>query len=265
MHMDPLTDFDWAAHWRTLVDTRDAEAPIDPDLDFWASVAPHLAYDPAAADDDPLLQLIERYRGPGKTAIDAGAGAGRHAVPLADRLEWVTAVEPSEGMRAVIPHRDNLTVVASSWEDAEVAPADFVVCAHVLYFIPDPVPFVEKLTRSARERVFVFMRDREIINPSEHLFEVLTGRPRTRMPRAYDAWNLVHALGHDPAFETISYVTEQVYDDVDAALAECRYRLGAVWDERKARQWLEANLQPRDDGRLSYGGVMPAAIVHWTP
>jgi SAM-dependent methyltransferase len=265
MPLDPLTDFDWAAHWRELVETRDAEAPVDPDDDFWASVAPHLAYRPEDAADDPLLKLMDRYITPAKTAIDAGAGAGRHAVPLADRLEWVTAVEPSEGMRAEIPHRDNLTVVASGWEEAEVAPADFVVCAHVLYFIRDPVPFVEKLTRSARERVFVFMRDREIINPSEHLFEALTGRPRTRMPRAYDAWNLVHSLGLDPAFETVGYITEQVYYDLEAALAECRYRLSAVWDESKARAWLEANLRPRDDGRLTYGGEMPAAIVHWQP
>lgn len=263
--MDPLTDFDWAAHWRRLVETRDAEAPIEPGQDFWATVAPHLGYDPAAAADDPLLKVMDRYITPSKTAIDAGAGAGRHAVPLADRLEWVTAVEPSEGMRAEIPHRDNLTVVASGWEEAEVAPADFVVCAHVLYFIPDPIPFVEKLTRSARERVFVFMRDREIINPSEHLFEVLTGRPRTRMPRAFDAWNLAHSLGYDPAFETVSYITEQTYDSLESALAECRYRLSAVWDEEKARAWLEPKLQPRDDGRLSYGGEMPAAIIHWAP
>jgi len=49
---------------------------------------------------------MEPYLAPRKTLIDAGAGAGRHAVPLAERLEWVTAVEPSEGMRAEIPHVD---------------------------------------------------------------------------------------------------------------------------------------------------------------
>jgi hypothetical protein len=262
--MDPLTDFDWAEHWRQLVATREAEAPIDPDQDFWASVAPHLAYDPEAVADDPLLKVMEPYLDPRKTAIDAGAGAGRHSVPLADRLEWVTAVEPSEGMRAVIPHRDNLTVVASSWEDAEVAPADLVVCAHVLYFVADVGSFVEKLSRSAKERVFVLMRDRKFVAPSEPLFEVLTGKPRTRMPYAADAWNLVRSLGLAPVFETVEYETEQVYDDLDTAVAECRHRLSAVWDEDRARPWLEEHLVRRDDGRLGYKGEMVGGIVHWS-
>jgi methyltransferase family protein len=260
-----MTEFDWAALWRELVDAREREAPIDPNDDFWATVAPHLSFNPEEAAKDPLLKLMEPYLAPTKTAIDAGAGAGRHSIPLADRLEWVTAVEPSEGMRAEIPHRDNLTVVASSWEEAEVAPADFVVCAHVLYFVPDPVPFVRKLNASARERVFVFMRDRPMLAPSEQLFGALVGRPRTRMPQLYDCWNLLHALGIDADLTTVGYEIEQVYPTFDDALAECRYRLSAVWDDAKARAWLEQNLRRRDDGSFTYGGEMVAGIVHWQP
>jgi len=263
--IDPLTDFDWAAHWRALVDAREAEAPIDPGSDFWASVAPHLTYDPAAAAEDPLLRALEPYLDPRRTAIDAGAGAGRHAVPLADRLEWVTAVEPSEGMRAAIPHRDNLTVVAGTWQEADVAPADLVVSAHVLYFVADPVPFIEKLTASARERVFVLLRDRPIASPSEPLYEVLTGRPRTRMPHASDLWNLLRWMRIRADFEYVEYESRQVYPELDSALEECRQRLAAVWREDAAREWLERNLEPLEDGRLGYGGDMVAGIVHWRP
>jgi hypothetical protein len=265
MPIDPLTDFDWASHWRGLVDEREREVPVDPAQDFWAPPIRSLHYDPEQAARDPLLQVVAPYLGPRKTAIDAGAGAGRHAVPLAERLDWVTAVEPSEAMRGRIPHRDNLTVIGSSWEDAEVAPADLVVCAHVLYFVPEPVPFLHKLEASALERVFVFMRDLPMLTPSESLYQALTGKARTRMPQLYDLWNLLRSLGIEADVDIVEYEIEQLYADLDEAAAECRHRLGAIWREEEGRAWLGANLTARGDGMLNYGGAMTAGIAHWRP
>ena len=265
MAEDPLTDFDWAAHWRRLVDEREREVPVDPHADFWKRPARSLQYDPDAAADDPLLRVMEPFLGPRKTVVDVGAGAGRHAVPLADRVDWVTAVEPSEGMRALIPHRDNLTVVASGWEDAVVAPADLVISAHVLYFVADPVAFVEKMARTARERVFVNLRNRPMLTPSESLYEVLTGGPRTRMPQLYDLWNLLQSLGVDADVEFFDYEMAQVYEDLEEALEEVRLRLGGVWREDEGRAWLEGKLERRRDGMLTFGGPMTGGIVHWRP
>lgn len=265
MALDPLTDFDWPAHWRRLVEAREREVPVDVTGDFWAPIAPRLRYDPAEAANDPVLKVMAPYLDSRKTAIDAGAGAGRHTIPLAERLDWVTAVEPSEAMRALIPPRDNLTVVAGTWQDAEVAAADLVLCAHVLYFVPDPVPFIEKLDAAARERVFVVMRDREMLAPGEQLYAVLTGRPRTRMPQLYDAFNLVRSLGRDVDVETFEYEVHNVYADLEEAVAESRHRLGAAWREDEGRAWLQANLRAEQDGKLAYGGQMVAGVVHWPP
>lgn len=262
---DPLTDFDWVALWRHLVAEREREVPLDPDQDFWAPRVRSLLYDPATAWDDPLLKVMEPHLGSRKTAVDAGAGAGRHAVPLAERLDWVTAVEPSEAMRGRIPHRDNLTVVASSWEDAEVAPSDFAISAHVLYFVPDPVPFIEKLEASARERVFVLLRDRSLVTPSEPLYEVLTGRPRTRLPQLFDFWNVLHTLGVRADLQFFEYYSEQVYDSLEEAASECRFRLRSVWRDEDGLAWLERNLERRPDGSLTYGGDSVAGVVQWQP
>lgn len=259
-----MTDFDWPGHWRQLVTEREREVPVDPAQDFWTGPVRSLLYDPATAWDDPLLKVMEPHLAPRKTAVDAGAGAGRHAVPLAERLDWVTAVEPSEAMRGRIPHRDNLTVVASRWEEAEVAPADFAISAHVLYFVADPVAFVRKLEAAARERVFVILRDRSLVTPSEPLYEVLTGRPRTRLPQLYDFWNLLHALGVRADVQFFQYRSAQVYADLDEAVSECRFRLGAAWrDEGVA--WLEQNLESREDGLLAYGGDSVAGVLSWQP
>lgn len=261
---DPLTDFDWAELWRGLVDAREREVPVEPGQDFWASTPRSLLYDPATAWDDPLLKVMEPFLDRRKTAVDAGAGAGRHALPLAERLDWVTAVEPSEAMRSRIPHRDNLTVVASGWEDAEVAPADFAISAHVLYFVRDPVPFIQKLDATARERVFVMLRDRSLVTPAEPLYLHLAGRPRTRLPQLYDCWNLLHSLGIRAEVTFFEYPVEQVYSDLEEAVAECRHRLGSVWRE-EAVTWLRENLERRADGMLVYGGDSVAGVLHWRP
>jgi 2-polyprenyl-3-methyl-5-hydroxy-6-metoxy-1,4-benzoquinol methylase len=148
-----VRSIDWVERWRSLVAERAAAAKGHTDPKYWDRRAPTFARSTQARSDF-FLDVVAPYLSPRKTLIDVGAGAGRHAVPLAERVEWVTAVEPSEGMRAQIPHRDNMTVVASTWEDAVVATADLVICCHVLYGVADPEPFITKLDRSARERVW---------------------------------------------------------------------------------------------------------------
>jgi SAM-dependent methyltransferase len=186
--LDPVVDFDWAEHWRRLVVSNVSNvgaglaAPSDP----WKDRATEY-HATRGSDWQPLLQVMEPWLDRRKTAVDVGAGTGRHAVPLAERLDWVTAVEPSDAMRSLIPPLDNLTVIASSWEDAEVAPADLVICSHVLYAVAEPVPFIEKMESCARERVFVFMRD----GPGAHEGEI-------RQPRFQDLYNLLRQMGVSP-------------------------------------------------------------------
>src|SRR6516225_5112644 len=153
-----MPEVDWIKRWGQIVEAREKEAAGHSDPAYWDRRASSFARSTQSRVDD-FLKVLEPYLSPRKTLIDVGAGAGRHAVPLSRRLEWVTAVEPSEGMRARIPPRDNITVIASTWEDAEVAPADLVICSHVMYGVADPVAFIQKMNRSARDRVFVMIRE----------------------------------------------------------------------------------------------------------
>lgn len=257
-----------AQAWKELVESREAQSTGARQPRYWDRRASGFAFTSAwgkSGRGDPFLDFLEPWISPTKTVLDVGAGAGRQAGPLAERVEWVTAVEPSEGMRALIPTHDNMTVIASTWAEAEPQKADLVICSHVLYGVAEPVPFVEKLERAARERVFVVMRDREMLAPGEQLYAVLTGRPRTRMPQLYDAFNLVRSLGRDVDVETFEYEVHNVYADLEEAVAESRHRLGAAWREDEGRAWLQANLRAEQDGKLAYGGQMVAGVVHWPP
>jgi methyltransferase family protein len=207
---------------------------------------------------------VAPYLSPSKTLIDVGAGAGRHALPLAERLEWVTAVEPSEGMRAQIEHRDNMTVVASSWEDAAVAPADLLICSHVLYGVEDPVRFIAKMEASARERVFIMLRE----SPMAHLGAVVRERmlgQEPRLPRFSELFMLLMQMGIAPDVRFTTYPNPQRYGRIEEALADCQAMIGDRWDEQKGRAIVESLLEADGDELLFRGDVTLTGIAHWQP
>jgi len=256
-------DIDWVERWRNLVRQRSG-SPSRPDPNYWDRRAPSYARTTRGRRDD-FLSVVEPYLSARKTLIDAGAGAGRHAVALAERLEWVTAVEPSEGMRAQIPPRDNMTVIASTWQDAEVAKADIVICCHVLYGIEEAVPFVAKLQASARERVFVMLREGPMPHPATVLRERLTGAPGLPMPRFSDLFMLLMQMDIAPDVTFVRYPVVNRYIDMDEALNDCRMLVGSDWDETRARTLLGEMLSKDGDDLVFDSGVALSGIAHWQP
>jgi SAM-dependent methyltransferase len=261
--MDAVLDVDWAAHWRSLVLAREAQTGPPATDDWWAPRAKLFARLMRAQADDPILRFLEPWLRPSATLLDVGAGTGRHTNPLAPRLDWVTAVEPSQAMREHLEPAANVTVIGSRWEDADPAPADLVLCAHVLYPVAEAAPFIEKLERFARERVFIWMRDSPNAMPAEAM-----ARPeRGREPWLRDCLLLLRQLGIEPEMWLgTAPPTAFRYGSLDEAMAQCRSHLGLAWDEARGRAWLEANLRPDEDGTLVYRpGDVTTGVLHWKP
>jgi hypothetical protein len=256
-------EIDWFESWRSLVVERAAAAKGHSDPKYWDRRAPTFARS-TQARSDAFLDVVAPYVSPRKTLIDVGAGAGRHSIPLAEHVEWVTAIEPSEGMRAQIPHRDNMTVVASSWEDAAVAPADLLICSHVLYGVEDPVSFIAKMEVSARERIFIMLRE----SPMAHLGAIVRDRmlgEEPRLPRFSDLFMLLMQMGIAPDVTFTSYPNPQRYSGIEEALADCQAMIGDRWDEEKGRAIVNGLLQPDGDELVFEGDVTLSGIAHWQP
>ena len=260
-----MKEIDWIKRWGHIVEARESsQSAGHSDAGYWDRRAASYARSTQSRVDD-FLRVLDPYLSPHKTLIDVGAGTGRHSLPLAERLEWVTAVEPSEGMRSHITPRDNITVIASSWEDAEVAPADLVICSHVLYGIADPVPFIAKLERSARERVFVMMRESDLPHPAAEVRRRLQRDGYARLPRFSELFMLLLQMGIAPEVDFLSYPITTRYSDIDEALIDVRAMFGEGWDEHAGRTALDAILRP-DGGHLVFdGGVALSGIAHWQP
>ena len=259
-----MQEIDWAVHWRQVVVDRATLAAGHADSRYWDRRASSFARSTHQRSDE-FLKVLEPYLSPRKTMIDVGAGTGRHATPLAARLEWVTAVEPSEGMRSHIPALDNMTIVASTWEEAEVAPADLVISSHVMYGVAEPVPFLEKMQRSARERVFVMMRESDLPHPAAELRRRLVGGTGPRLPRFSELFMLLVQMSIAPDVTYLRYPIITRYADMEEALTDCRALFGEGWDEAAARAALEELLK-REDGELVFdGGMALSGVAHWKP
>jgi hypothetical protein len=259
-----MEEINWAERWKRVVADRATLAAGHADPGYWDRRAPSFARSTQARADD-FLQVLEPYLSPTKTLIDVGAGAGRHAVPLAGRLEWVTAVEPSQGMRAQMAPRDNMTVIASTWEDAEVAPADFVICSHVLYGVAEPVAFIKKMNDVARERVFVMMRESDLPHPAATVRRRLLGDAGPRLPRFSELFMVLLAMGIAADVRFIRYPMSTHYSDMEEAVVDVRALVGEGWDEAQGRAELEQVLRRDGDDLVFDGGIVLTGVAHWKP
>ena len=259
-----MAEINWTERWKRVVADRATLAAGHADPGYWDRRARSFARSTQARADE-FLQVIEPYLSPSKTLIDVGAGAGRHAGPLAGRLEWVTAVEPSQGMRAQIAPRDNMTVIASTWEDAAVAPADFVICSHVLYGVAEPVSFIEKMNDAARERVFVMMRESELPHPAAVVRKRLLGDEGPRLPRFSELFMVLLEMGIAPDVRFLRYPMTTHYSDMEEAVIDVRALVGEGWDEAKGRAELEELLRREGDDLVYDGGIVLTGVAHWKP
>ena len=199
-----------ATRWRETVERRQrqmdaAYAAIGrTSADYWTrrignrpSMLQHIA-DPG----DPTMVAMRPFLSTSTTVLDVGAGAGRYALALAPHVASVVAVEPD---KAMVPRLEsairetgagNVTILQSSWQDAQVAPADVALCAHVLYPIANAVAFVRKLDACARRARFIVLRD--VVaepEPLGRLWAQFHHQPRYLQPGYADAFDLLYELG----------------------------------------------------------------------
>ena len=215
-----------------------------------------------AGREEPLVRFLARWWTEGVTLLDVGAGGGRFALPLAEREWTVTAVEPSPGMRDVLTEAAaergiSLDVRAMRWPpDAGPLPsADVVLCANVAYDVADLAPFVAALNRASRQAVVLYL---SMTHPIGHLGDLWRDFRGWRVPTGptyLDAAAVVFDLGIAVNVTLLPVTSTMVFDDLDAAVAVYRERLGMQPDAQRdaaLRERLAVQLV-NEEGRL----VMP--------
>ncbi|HTE73139.1 MAG TPA: methyltransferase domain-containing protein [Actinomycetes bacterium] len=182
---------------------------IDPEILAAAPESPY-GFPPAlfAPRDDvgsPLLDLTRAALPPGGTVLDVGAGAGAGSLGLGEAVGRVHAVDSQPSMlralEATAAERGvPVTTYDGVWPDvaATVPVCDVVVCAHVVYNVPDLVPFVTALTRHARRLVVVEMTGAHPLVRLGPMWEAVHGQSRPRGPTAELAMAVLRESGIAP-------------------------------------------------------------------
>ncbi|MFO0668496.1 MAG: class I SAM-dependent methyltransferase [Polyangiaceae bacterium] len=192
---------DWIARCREMAASRQTWA-ARPGGDHWQKRAGRYAkYGPGSGRDAFVDRLLARLR-PDDVVCDVGAGTGRHVTHVARAVREVIAVEPSPAMRAELAAmiaREGLTnvkVVADGFPQAEAeARADVVYSAHVFYGAPDPIAFLEAMTRAASREAILCLGPRLPSAALDGLYLAVHGHARADGPGALEALALLWQLG----------------------------------------------------------------------
>ncbi len=194
---------------------------------------------------------------------------------LAPHVKRVTAVDPSEAMLGLLREDvqaqglRNVETLLCEWMKAEVAPADFVICSHVLYPIADVVPFLRKLEASARLRLFIYLRA-DPLATDMGLWKEFYGVPLQPQPVHMDLVNVLAQIGVFADVEVVEHRFTLTFADIDEAMTQVRNSLCLREDDEPAntrlRRLLEERLVEWPDGRLGQQVGSPrSAIVSWRP
>jgi SAM-dependent methyltransferase len=269
---------DWVASWRQVVEDRRhrVEALGEGNRaggDFWDRRADQFRRMSEQHDvrRDLLVAMLAEALGTNGTLLDVGAGAGRYALPIAQRGFAVTAVEPSAGMRRNLEERvqqagvANLQLVASTWEDATAAPHDVVLASHILYPIADVAPFIQKLVAHARRAWFLTIRVEPMGGELAPLWQEIRGTPYPMEPTFLDLYNLLFAIGLRPDVRLRPFAGGgQATGDLDDVIQQVRGRLFLPEDDHQhdqaIRRFLQSNMQERD-GQWQWPQQRQEAII----
>jgi methyltransferase family protein len=262
-----------AQRWRALYEARSAQQARTRarEGDFWGQRAQVFAR--RIDTPDSTQELILGLMNPGDVLLDVGAGAGRYAVPAAGRVREVIALEPSKGMgesllsEAEKRNVKNIRLIQGDWLTAEAPKADVVLCAHVLYFTPDVVPFVQKLNEHAERQCIVVIRVDQASSGIGPLFEQVRGEPQAPEPSFIDLYNLLYQMGIVAEVRIAEGRNSMSsFPNLDEAEASVTQTLAPADESARAkiRPYLEQNLVRGAEGELVFKGVQRrVAIVSW--
>lgn len=239
--------------------------------DFWAGYASAFKADPRRTDDEALNILLELAEET-STVLDVGGGAGRLALPLALKCASVT-VDPSEAMLSQLrlgiedEGVNNISMVRSEWETAEVEPRDLVVCSHVVYGVADIAAFIRKLELQANRMVALVSY---VDSPQSHLsglWEIVHGEPRINLPALPELVNVLWELEIYPDIVMVATTRTRTFESPESALEELTRRLfigdNPVKEER-LRAALRYSLESTPEG-LVVTGARPVrqGVIRW--
>lgn len=182
------------------------------------------------------LTLEELPLTPESRVLDIGAGPGRLAIPIAEQVAHVTAVEPAEGMKNLLLENvagkgiTNLNCVSKRWEDIDVesdldGPYDVVIASFSLG-MPDIRDAIQKMEQASSKYVFLywFAGTTPWEEHSVNLWPYLYGTNYTCGPKCDVLYNVLYDMGIYPDMHVFPLEYTNSFSSLDEAMDFFRSR-----------------------------------------
>jgi CTP:molybdopterin cytidylyltransferase MocA len=250
--------------------------------DFYASVSSIFRDDPDR-QEDPVLDALRAHARPGDTWLDIGAGAGRYALPLANAVREVVALDPSPGMlgglRASMAEHGiaNVRVVEGRWPEAladggplaNLGAVDVTLIAHVGYDIEEIGPFLDAMERAATRECLAVLMERSPALMAEPFWPPLHGEARIALPGLPACVDLLRARGRDPEVSMLesSRRSWASRDEIEPYVRRQTWVAPGTAKDRRMQELIDEWLVTNDDGSvgLSMAEPLRVGLVAWKP
>jgi SAM-dependent methyltransferase len=236
-----------------------ADSPWVLPRQVFARRADRLRRDPGGPSFERAWEALD----PPGSVLDVGSGAGAACLPLAPRINTLTAVDADDEMLGLLAGRAGEAGLAARtvhgrWPDVggQVGPADVVTCHHVVFNVPDLGPFLEALTGHARRRVVIETAAAHPLTSLNPLWLRFHGLRRPEGPTAADTIGILAAMGHDPRHTGWSRPAGADYGSM-AELVEVTRRRLCLPPERAGEvetALVELGINPGQPGDLGSSG-----------
>ncbi|MGI9536692.1 MAG: class I SAM-dependent methyltransferase [Desulfocapsaceae bacterium] len=235
-HISVYDNIDWQLLWQQ---SRSAKSWKSKNAKDWDKKAEAFA---GRTRDSAYVGLFLSHLDLGKdvSVLDVGCGPGTLALPIAEQVRQVTALDYSQGMLELLNERaeqkgiDNIRTVHCGWEDDwsefDIGPHSLVIASRSMN-IPDLAGALQKLGRYATSTIHV--AERIAPSPFDPDAFAALGREFDSGPDYIYTVNMLYHLGIHPRIERIELARELRFEDLDRAV--------------QAYAWMFKDLLPEED------------------
>ncbi|MDW7732214.1 MAG: class I SAM-dependent methyltransferase [Methanolobus sp.] len=213
---------------------------------------------------------------PGSRVLDIGAGPGTLAIPLAEQVSHVTAVEPSKGMIEVLEDnmaehgRENISIIRKKWEDIDVVndlegPYDAIIASFSLG-MPDIRKAIEDMLAVSSGYIYLywFAGDTSWDIHSKEIWPKLHGNDYHTTPKCDVLYNVLYQMGIYPDMEIFTLGRTEVYPTINEAVDNLSNHFSIENDEQRKilEEYLEEKLK-KENGNYIYDARSTRVKIWW--
>jgi len=277
-----VAELAWAARVRGNREQVDRVREAPDGQDFYASVSSIFREDPNR-QGDPVLDALRGHARAGDTWLDIGAGAGRYALPIAQAVRRVIAVDPSSSMlgalrEGMVEHGiANIEVLDGRWPAiagenhalANELPVDVSLIAHVGYDVEAIGPFLAAMEQATTRECVAVLMERSPASLAEPFWPPIHGEARIALPALPAFVDLLRARGREPTVATLESARRHWASrkDLEPFVRRQTWVAPGSAKDRRMQELVDEWLVEHDDGTvdLSIAEPLTVGLVSWSP